>query len=130
MDSYISPVVSPIINSIITPLFQQFGYLFNAGANVRDLKAKISKDLTLTKEEVQDQVVTDTAASDEVVPTERVKEWMKEVQTMEEVTENIDEDYNHRKICLAGCPINCWSSYRIGKRAAKAALEAKELIRE
>ncbi|XP_020245082.1 LOW QUALITY PROTEIN: probable disease resistance protein At1g12290 [Asparagus officinalis] len=128
--SVISAVGSPIIGPIVTLSIEEAKYLLNTEANVAKLR-EAYEELSLTKEEVLQQIATDTSKSDEIVPTKRVKTWKRDVESREADISRILEAYRNRATYFGGrCPRNCWSSYRISKRAARAAEGARELVRK
>lgn len=94
-------------------------YHFSAKNNLRSLEST-REELVSMKDEVNKTI--EEAERLHGVPTQQAKEWLDEVNTIEEEAEAIREGYCQRPLCFR------WSKYKISKVAERKIEEMKSLL--
>ncbi|KAF8388133.1 hypothetical protein HHK36_026799 [Tetracentron sinense] len=116
--------------SILTPIVASLSKIWDCGAtlavyicelreNLDSLKSEMRK-LKGERDEMKRKV--NEAQVSEMKPRERVETWLQMVEEMEPEVELVIEKASQEisKMCLGGCcPLNCCSSYKIGKTVAE-----------
>ncbi|KAI3670249.1 hypothetical protein L1987_88069 [Smallanthus sonchifolius] len=113
---FVSPIISPIVESLMLPLKKHLGFLVSSKNYAKDMDARM-KQLKDMAQEVQHK--WDTAvANTEVVP-ERVEPWLEDVKMMNERAQSI-------QIGGVGC-FSVSNRYKAGKRSYHILKEIEEL---
>ena len=57
-----------------------------------------------------------------------MQKWLKDVQAMEDEASKLEDKYDHTRMCFGWCALNCWSSYKISKKAVFRTVNVKDII--
>lgn len=123
-------IVGQVINVVVmlfNPITGEFGYLFCAKGHINDLKDAMS-GLKIQEGEVKGKV--EAAKQQHLTIKQQVELWLKDVEDTERKVQAIEEPFNDRKTwkCLGECHPNCWSTYRLGRKAAILERKVKDLV--
>ncbi|KAF8376798.1 hypothetical protein HHK36_031534 [Tetracentron sinense] len=125
--------------SLLSPIVAIFSKIWDCGAvravyicelkeNLDSLKSEMRK-LKGERDEMKRKV--NEAHEKQMKPRERVETWLQMVDEIELEVEPVIEKASQRisTMCLGGCcPMNCCSSYKIGKRVAEKLTVVNKLI--
>ncbi|XP_043719884.1 disease resistance protein RPS2-like [Telopea speciosissima] len=122
-------LVSPLMNilaSLIQPLATEISSLLNLEKKV-DTLTKQTEELLQKREDMKEEV---NAARDMPVRSaNQLLRWIQRVEDIEREVNSIKEDLQNRRACFWGvCHVNCYSSYKIGKRVAEKLSDVNKLI--
>ncbi|KAJ0734525.1 putative P-loop containing nucleoside triphosphate hydrolase, leucine-rich repeat domain superfamily [Helianthus annuus] len=113
---FVSPIISPIVESLMLPIKKHMGFLVSSTKYVNDMDAKM-RQLKDIAREVQRKCDT-AVANTEVVP-ERVELWLEDVNRTNERAQSIETG-------RIGC-FNVSKRYKTGKRSSNILKEIEDL---
>ncbi|KAL7615014.1 hypothetical protein Lser_V15G04815 [Lactuca serriola] len=116
---FVSAISGPIVESLITPVKKQLGYLFSSTKHVRNMNTKM-KQLDGTSSDVKKHMDANNRSYLEI-PT-RVPGWLEEVEKIKKDAQSISSTGN-------GC-FNMKMRYRAGRNAFKIKEEMESLMDE
>ncbi|ERM99247.1 disease resistance protein RPS2 [Amborella trichopoda] len=111
---FISPILDIITKYLIDPLIPQVGYLIHLKDNVEALIDVTGK---LTGRREDERSALEAAEREGKLPTGMVSDWLKAVDEIKTKADAIEEEYRQGMTCLKGLCTNCWSRYKLSKRA-------------
>ncbi|KAL4186170.1 hypothetical protein AMTRI_Chr09g12870 [Amborella trichopoda] len=113
----IGPVVEVASKYVCDPLAHQITYFAKLRENLEVLM-RATDELMSRRDDKQREA--EEAIRVGKVPTAQLTEWLEAVRRIEAKARVIKEEYEQGKSCLR---TNCWSRYRLGKRAVKLRIE-------
>ncbi|CAL5036156.1 unnamed protein product [Urochloa decumbens] len=116
----ISTVIKPFIDIFI----KHATYLFTTSSNVRDLE-KPCQSLEAMRNDLQRQIEDGNHRNGEIA-TDEAKNWLIRVEQAESDVHEIDQRHEQRCRIFGCCSPNCWSNYKISKKAVKTLLEVNQ----
>ncbi|KAF5178297.1 Disease resistance protein summ2 [Thalictrum thalictroides] len=123
---FLSPITE-IVSRVIDCSTKHLHYLRKLEKKLNKLNEKM-EELNEIKSDVNNKVLA--AEAQLMVRTSQVSGWMQRVEAKRLEVEQISlEGTQHlERRCLNGCcPRNCWSSYKLGKKAVRKVLDVEEL---
>ncbi|KAM0863415.1 hypothetical protein ACQ4PT_044604 [Festuca glaucescens] len=126
LGSWFGPTISTVINPIKDIFFAQVLYCFNTAKNVRDHE-RVTKTLSGKRDGVQGEI--DAGSQNGLTSTKEADRWLKRVDEVISEEMKNRERYNQRRRILKCRSLNCWTNYKISKRAAKKLHDVDECVR-
>ncbi|XP_058074712.1 disease resistance protein SUMM2-like [Magnolia sinica] len=122
---FISPVIE-IVSRLLDPITQRIRYAVKLPVNIDSLKNAMN-ELIRVRDDVKTKV--DIAERQLLVGKSHVKRWLESVAAIEREVNGMEEAYQQMRRCLGNCRPNCWSGYKLSKRAAEKLTDVTELKR-
>ncbi|ERN09074.1 hypothetical protein AMTR_s00163p00079110 [Amborella trichopoda] len=122
---FISPILEIVTKYVIDFLIPQLGYSIQLKENVEALTDGTGK---LKGRRDNERSALKAVERERRLPPGVVSDWLEVVEEIETTTETIKEEYRQGKICLKGLCTNCWTRYRLSKRATKLKLVADDKL--
>ncbi|XP_006844352.2 disease resistance protein RPS2 [Amborella trichopoda] len=113
--AFINPVADFVTKYVFDPCIGQICYLVRLRKNIEKLESK-TRELTSKKNDTDSALAT-AARREGRIPTERAKEWLDSVSVIEAEAVWIKDEYEQGKTCLRRLCPDCWSRYKLSKRA-------------
>ncbi|KAM0054999.1 putative P-loop containing nucleoside triphosphate hydrolase, leucine-rich repeat domain superfamily [Helianthus debilis subsp. tardiflorus] len=89
MDSIISSIITPVVESLMLPVKKHLGFLVSSTKHVKDMKDEMDQ-LNITEQDIQEKKTT--ADANYHVVSRHVSPWLEDVQKMKEKVESIPTD--------------------------------------
>ncbi|XP_058074713.1 disease resistance protein SUMM2-like [Magnolia sinica] len=122
---FISPVIE-IVSRLLDPITQRIRYAVKLRVNIDSVKNAMN-ELIRVRDDVKTKV--DIAERQLLVGKSHVKRWLESVAAIEREVNGMEEAYQQMRRCLGNCRPNCWSGYKLSKRAAEKLTDVTELKR-
>ncbi|PIA60107.1 hypothetical protein AQUCO_00400774v1 [Aquilegia coerulea] len=125
-----SPITA-LVSHVMDCSTKHLNYLRALGKNLDQLKDKMAQ-LNELKSDVNNKVIAEETRL-LMVRTNQVNGWMQRVEARGFEVDRIlfEERQHHERRCLNGCcPMNCWSSYKLGKKVIKNLKLVEKLKRD
>ncbi|KAK9050343.1 hypothetical protein SSX86_030687, partial [Deinandra increscens subsp. villosa] len=116
---FVSPIITPIVESLLVPIKRHLDFLVSSSKYVREMKNKM-KQLNLTEQDIQKKKKIADVKNHEV--SHHVSPWLEDVKKMKEITQNIPTSG-------IGC-LNVAKRYRTGKQSCTILEDIKALIEQ
>ncbi|KAJ6837195.1 putative disease resistance protein [Iris pallida] len=118
----VSSFIQPFMYCIGTPVIRQFGYL--KVKETVDKLINLAGHVDAKKKDIQNEI--EAASRDGRQCTNEVVWWIEKVEGLGGKVTKVQSDYDQR----GRCSPNCWSSYKIGRRASKLLTKMVHLDKE
>ncbi|KAL6846392.1 hypothetical protein ACP4OV_023840 [Aristida adscensionis] len=125
LGSLCGATVGVVVKPVYDIFFKHTTYPFTTDRNIRDL-AKASQSLDSHREDVQRQI--NLGRRDELIASDEASKWLKRVRDAISDGQRCEQMYGQRRRIFRCCHPNCWSNYKISKKAARALREINDCI--
>ncbi|OAY72675.1 Disease resistance protein RPS5 [Ananas comosus] len=123
MDQCICKAVDAAISPLVSLVTEHLTYLLKAEDNLDELK-KVAAELAARRKDVDERIQSGCRTTGGTATIE-VSKWLQGADRIVARAEALHRRYGERARCLGGCSVDFWSSYAIGKTAAKMIPDAR-----
>lgn len=120
LGSWLGSTVSTVVKPLYDCFIEHATYLFTTGRNVRDLGTNTQTFVGQT-DDVKQQL--ETGRRNGLVETNEARTWLERANKAITDKEGNRERYEQRCMIFGCWAPNCWSNYKISKKAAKTLVE-------
>uniref|UniRef100_A0A6V7QU92 AAA+ ATPase domain-containing protein n=1 Tax=Ananas comosus var. bracteatus TaxID=296719 RepID=A0A6V7QU92_ANACO len=123
MADCICKVVDAAISPLVSLVTEHLAYLLKAEDNLDELE-KVAAELAARRKDVDERIQSGRRTTGGTA-TNKVREWLQGADSIVARAEALHRRYGERTRCLGGCSVEFWSSYAVGKTAAKMISDAR-----
>ncbi|XP_020084346.1 disease resistance protein RPS5-like [Ananas comosus] len=123
MEQCICKVVDVVISPLVSLVTEHLTYLLKAEDNLDELK-KVAAELAARRKDVDERIQSGRRTTGGTA-TNEVSEWLQGADRIVAEAEALHRRYSERTRRLRGCSVEFWSSYAVGKTAAKMIPDAR-----
>lgn len=127
MASYLTSLISPVLDFLRDYLLNHALYIIQVGENVKALGDNANL-LERKRIDVENTIVAEERGTLKKA-TNEIKGWLDRVDHILRRSREIEEDYSKRNCMLCTCSFNCYSNHNISMRAVEELQHAKDELK-